>query len=144
MAHRHGGFVPAEGRPSTWLAHIAVRVASNSRRSVRRRRENHDEHALEQREASGAGPHETFEASESLDRVERALGTLDLGHRAVFVLFEVEGDSCEEIATGLGIPVGTVYSRLHKARQEFQRAYERLLRAPRVRLPLGQAQGVVR
>ena len=40
--------------------------------------------------------------------------------RVVFVMFEVEGFSCDQIATELGVPLGTVYSRLHTARKMFQ------------------------
>jgi RNA polymerase sigma-70 factor (ECF subfamily) len=40
--------------------------------------------------------------------------------RVVFVMFEVEGFACDQIATELGVPLGTVYSRLHTARKMFQ------------------------
>ncbi|MBN9162167.1 MAG: sigma-70 family RNA polymerase sigma factor, partial [Myxococcales bacterium] len=46
--------------------------------------------------------------------------------RIVFVMFEIELMSAEEIAAVLEIPVGTVYSRMHWARREFQRAARRL------------------
>jgi DNA-directed RNA polymerase specialized sigma24 family protein len=38
----------------------------------------------------------------------------------VFVMFEVEGFDCDQIAAELGVPLGTVYSRLHTARKMFQ------------------------
>jgi RNA polymerase sigma-70 factor (ECF subfamily) len=41
----------------------------------------------------------------------------------VFVLFELEGEPCASIATALGIPTGTVYSRLHHARRRFLEAW---------------------
>ena len=47
----------------------------------------------------------------------------------VFILFELEGESCDSIAAGLGIPIGTVYSRLHKARKLFMEVHSRLLGA---------------
>jgi RNA polymerase sigma-70 factor (ECF subfamily) len=53
------------------------------------------------------------------------------------VLFEIEGESCDDIAAGLGIPVGTVYSRLHAARRDFQKAFAKL--AGRVQTPRQQA-----
>jgi RNA polymerase sigma-70 factor (ECF subfamily) len=128
VAHRQGGFTPDGGRPTTWLAHIAIRIASNARRTARRRPEQHDDDAMAAERASGADPHQSAEVSESLVRVERALACLDLEQRAIFVLFEVEGESCDAIALGLKIPVGTVYSRLHRARKQFRRAYERTLK----------------
>ena len=44
--------------------------------------------------------------------------------RAVFVLFELERMSCGEIAELMGVPVGTVHSRLHTARAEVRAAFE--------------------
>jgi len=52
----------------------------------------------------------------------------------VFVMFEIDGLSCDEIAATIGVPVGTVYSRLHAARRDFQKAYAKLtgrVQAPR-------------
>jgi RNA polymerase sigma-70 factor (ECF subfamily) len=74
----------------------------------------------------GPSPTDTVEAWQSLSRVRTALEVLEVGHRAVFVLFELQGEPCDEIAAGLGIPVGTVYSRLHKARKQFTEAYAKL------------------
>ncbi|HEY5960176.1 MAG TPA: sigma factor-like helix-turn-helix DNA-binding protein, partial [Polyangiaceae bacterium] len=45
--------------------------------------------------------------------------------RAVFVMYELEELSCAEIATELAIPKGTVFSRLHAAREVFKAAYTR-------------------
>ena len=65
-----------------------------------------------------------------VQRVQSALATLDEDKRAVFVLFELEGESCESIAKGLEIPVGTVYSRLHSARKDFTKAHARITGEP--------------
>jgi RNA polymerase sigma-70 factor (ECF subfamily) len=61
--------------------------------------------------------------SEALKRVQTALDTLDVDHRAAFLLYELESESCQTIAELLEVPVGTVYSRLHKARKMFLEAY---------------------
>jgi RNA polymerase sigma-70 factor (ECF subfamily) len=58
--------------------------------------------------------------------VARALDRLDLDKRAVFVMFEIDELPSEEIAAMLGVPVGTVWSRLHAARKQFQAAVARL------------------
>jgi RNA polymerase sigma-70 factor (ECF subfamily) len=50
---------------------------------------------------------------------------MDPGQRAVFILFELHGESCEAIAAGLEIKLGTVYSRLHAARRAFRAAASR-------------------
>ncbi len=70
-----------------------------------------------------ATPTERVETRQALGRVQQALDTLTVEKRAVFVLYELEGQSCDAIATALGIPVGTVYSRLHSARREFSKAH---------------------
>lgn len=79
--------------------------------------------------ATSRGPGEQAETAEALRRVQEALDVLDEAKRAVFILFELEGESCESIAAGLGIPVGTVYSRLHKARKLFMEVHSRLVGA---------------
>jgi RNA polymerase sigma-70 factor (ECF subfamily) len=140
VAHRQGGFTEDGGRATTWLAHIAIRVASNARRTLRRRPERQDDDAVVNHAAAGADPLQSAEVSESLARVQRALASLDLEPRALFVLFEVEGESCEAIARGLRIPVGTVYSRLHTARKDFLRAYERTLTSPGEAPSLGRGE----
>jgi len=144
VAHRLGGFIPDRGRATTWLAHIAVRIASNARRTRRRRPEHQDDEALTQQLSPGADPQQRAEVTESLARVNRALAALDIDQRAVFVLFEVEGETCEAIALGLGVPVGTVYSRLYRARKDFQQAYDRMTKE-RSRVPrLRQEEGAYR
>lgn len=125
-AHRKGGYAPGPARPTTWLAEIALRVVSTHRRTQRRRRVSPDEAAVERAVASGATPFEAAARAQALARVETALAGIDVDRRAVFVLYEIEGESCDSIAHGLRIPLGTVYSRLHAARRDFQKAYRRL------------------
>lgn len=132
VAHRHGGFRPGVARPTTWLARIAIHVAARRRRW---RDEGGGEDALAAVPDGRDGPHETLEKAQLGRQVHCALGALKQDLRAVFVLFELERESCDAIAAGLGIPVGTVYSRLHTARREFQREFERLER----RAPIRQA-----
>jgi RNA polymerase sigma-70 factor (ECF subfamily) len=54
--------------------------------------------------------------------VERALRLLSEPKRVAFLMAELEGLSCPEIATALDIPVGTVWTRLHAARRELRQA----------------------
>ena len=125
VAHRKGGYTPGQGHPRTWLGAIAVRVASTARRSVARRREDGSD-ALLARIAPQASPAEVVEQRRALDRVPHALDSLDREHRSVFVLYEIDGQPCEAIAESFGIPVGTVYSRLHNARRRFKQLYAEL------------------
>jgi RNA polymerase sigma-70 factor, ECF subfamily len=50
---------------------------------------------------------------------------MDLEKRAIFVMFELDEMPCESIAEILGVLVGTVHSRLHAARKDFQAALKR-------------------
>lgn len=59
------------------------------------------------------------------DAVDELLDKLDPEKRAAFVMYEIDEMSCEEIAKQLGIPVGTVHSRLSAARKELIKAYQR-------------------
>lgn len=126
VVHRKGGFVRAEAKPTTFLAAIAVRVASTARRTRARRRLSDEPGLVESMPAHGPSPHESADVREALARVATALDALDLDKRAVFVLFEIMGEPCDEIARALEIPLGTVHSRLHAARAAFQKAHERL------------------
>lgn len=123
VAHRRGGYAEGPARPTTWLAEIAVRVLSTHRRSARRKPTIPAGETLEQRHAETPPPDLQVDSIRALEQVQRCLDGLDLEHRAVFVLFELEGEPCSGIATALGIPIGTVYSRLHNARKKFLDAW---------------------
>ena len=105
-----------ESRFSSWLFRIARNVAMDEHRS-RRRRVRRD-HQLEQRErrravsASGTGS-----PSEARAELRAALAALDGRLREPFVLVEVFGMSYREVSQVLGVPVGTVKSRMFHARQ---------------------------
>ena len=131
VAHRHGGYVAGPARPTTWLASIAVGVTSAQRRTRRRRPEHLTNEAGLRHAAPGANPAEAAETAQALRRVQTAIDAIDPERRAVFILFELEGESCDQIASGLGIPLGTVHSRLHTARREFTAAMDRLRAAER-------------
>jgi len=60
--------------------------------------------------------HREFESVEIASRVRQAIATLPENYREVVVLCELEGLNYEEAAAALGCPVGTVRSRLHRAR----------------------------
>lgn len=143
VAHRRGGFVEdGRARPTTWLAEIAIRVASVARRSKRRSRELPDQDTVVDAHSREVDPSRAAETNQALDRVQAALDSLDPERRAIFVLFELEGEACAAIAASFGIPVGTVYSRLHKARKQFKDAHARL-QARGSQPPLTQAPAAV-
>jgi RNA polymerase sigma-70 factor, ECF subfamily len=129
VAHRRGGYVHGAARPTTWLAEISLRVVSTARRTRRRRPETPDDDALREIAAPGSGPDRAAEIAQALTRVQSALDTIPVERRAIFVLFELEGEPCDAIAAALGVPVKTVYSRLHTARSEFTEAHAKLERS---------------
>jgi RNA polymerase sigma-70 factor (ECF subfamily) len=70
----------------------------------------------------GEGPFESLDRRERARRMESALLAVSFDHRAVLLLREVEGLSCEEIGATLGLPIGTVKSRLARARDSLRGA----------------------
>jgi len=106
----------------TWLYRIAFNVAASQRR--RRRPTSSVEQAQETRGEepadSQAGPAEQLEQAERCRQVRRAIAALDDEQRTVLVLREIDGCCYEEIAEVLGVPIGTVRSRLHRARLQLR------------------------
>ena len=76
-----------------------------------------EEHAVAAAHSDAPSPESVVASREDLARLGRCLTALDVDHRAVFVLFELEAQSAADIAAGLGVPVGTVHSRLFNARK---------------------------
>jgi RNA polymerase sigma-70 factor (ECF subfamily) len=109
----------------TWLYRIAMNGAISLRR---RKRPTASVDAM--RDCCGEEPVEHSEEADPANRVERddmgnqvqaALGRLSDEHRSVLVLREMEEQSYEQIAQVLECPVGTVRSRLFRARMELRR-----------------------
>jgi RNA polymerase sigma-70 factor (ECF subfamily) len=108
-----------------WLFGFAFRIASAHRRRAFRHRETQAQDPDETPDSS-ALPDVLLEAGEDRQLVLRALEAIELDRRAVFVLYEIDGEPMSEIALALGIPVNTAYSRLRLARGEFAAAVRRL------------------
>ena len=66
----------------------------------------------------GPGPDEQMASKQMSAALVQVVGELKEKHRVVLLLREVDGLSYEELASALGCPVGTVESRLHRARRE--------------------------
>lgn len=67
---------------------------------------------------------EADETDEQLEQIRREIGYLARTHREVFVRFYMRGESIDKIASEMGIPVGTVKSRLNKGRQQVRKGVE--------------------
>jgi len=113
----------------TWLYRIAFNVAASHRR--RQRKTVSVEHV---REASGLepmddgdAPDDRLQRNERCRQVRHAISLLSEEHRSVLVLREIDGCCYETIAEILDLPVGTVRSRLHRARLQLREQLREVL-----------------
>jgi len=110
-----------------WLFGICLRVATAHRRRAWVRRERPVEHAPEDpSRPAPMDPEEAASRAQARARLARVLDAMDPDQRALLVMFEIEGMACDDIAAIVGAPVGTVWSRLHAARRQFEAALARL------------------
>src|SRR4029450_8822994 len=108
----------------TWIYRIVINQARNRQRWWRRRRRSEqvslDEH-LQQfgdlESKSEVLPDRLLASKETASRIWRALDLLPFDQRTALILREVDGLRYDEIAFSLGVAVGTVKSRLTRARQ---------------------------
>lgn len=112
------------GPITAWLFGISVRVAAAHRRRAHVRREQLFD-SLPETPSAGGDPEDHAARGQAHEELLGLLDALDFDKRVVFVMFELEEMSCEDIAVALGIRVGTVYSRLHAARKAFEKAASR-------------------
>ncbi|MCS6786665.1 MAG: RNA polymerase sigma factor [Thiobacillaceae bacterium] len=125
----HGDQLKDAGRLSAWLFAI---LNNCWRDHLRARRDCCDVDTLDELiDEAQPGPEGAYASRQAADRVRAAIGSLPLAQRQVLTLVDLEGLSYAETAGVLGVPVGTVMSRLARARESLR---ERLLRP--------QAQGV--
>jgi len=103
-----------DARLSTWVYRIAVRSAL----VVRARRRPHESlDTTVESATTDAGPEDLAHSRRELGKVRAAFERLSSEHQLVLSLFAVEGLGHVEIAEVLGVPTGTVWSRLHLARR---------------------------
>ncbi len=109
-----------------WILCIARRLCRDRARALRRRGEPASDAALETvSDRSGrADPARALEDADRIARLRRALAALPDEQRAVVALFEWEGLDYVEIAAIEEVPVGTVRSRLSRAREALRSAME--------------------
>jgi RNA polymerase sigma-70 factor (ECF subfamily) len=114
----------------TWLYRIAVNTAisfKRKRRAMVRIDSTGSNPVIEPHDTSDeARPGHALEQAEQEVRVRQALARLSPEHRAVLILKDMEGQKYEDMAEALGVPIGTIRSRLHRARLELREVLERM------------------
>jgi RNA polymerase sigma-70 factor (ECF subfamily) len=123
----HRALSSFEGRSSvtTWLFAICRGVARDRRRRAHHRYEVFDEILVDAEVDLRADVGAHAEHRQLVGLLGSILETLDVEQRNVLVLFELESMTGEEISEALGVPLGTVYSRLWAARKAFRLALSR-------------------
>lgn len=109
----------------TWLYRIAVNTAISMKRKkrvvLRIQPVGDDSQVVDPLDPCETNrPGHALEMAEEERRVHEALAKLSVEHRAVLVMKDMEGMKYEEMAEILSVPVGTIRSRLHRARLEMR------------------------
>ncbi|HEX4340973.1 MAG TPA: sigma-70 family RNA polymerase sigma factor [Polyangiaceae bacterium] len=117
-----------QGRERSFLFGTAYRVVREIRRAKARRPESPLPGDGDEMEAADPSPNPEEFADRSSARalLDQVLAEMPIDSRSVFVLFELEEMTVPEIASMLELPVGTIASRLRRARELFHAAATRL------------------
>jgi RNA polymerase sigma-70 factor, ECF subfamily len=118
-----------QGSERSFAFGTALRVAQSNRRAIAR------EQATDESDLSASalpGPDELSDQKRARDLLNRVLEQMPLDLQTVFILFELEGLRSPEIAALVDVPLGTVASRLRRAREMF-----RMLVANATNVPAG-------
>jgi RNA polymerase sigma-70 factor (ECF subfamily) len=114
------------GHERRFLMATAIRLCSNYRQKAHVRRELSQGDGFEDQASPLPDAEQLLIEKGWRELLERALAQLSETHRTLFVLFELEGFSAPDIAKLLDLPLGTVSSRLWRARAKFSEAAARL------------------
>ncbi len=134
LAQRMDDVAPGKDKP--FLFAVAVRVAKAMRRERRFTTGIGDDEQLAELPSSGPDAAQQLDERRARVVLDALLASIPLDLRTVFVLYELEELTMAEIARALDLPMGTVASRLRRARE----AFEELSR--RVRRDLGRMGGL--
>lgn len=123
VVHRKLGEFDRSRPIRPWLFGIAFRIASKYRRKSSQVRE-----LLDDAPQAAVAPvaDEALSRREARALVSRALDSLELNRRAVFVMHELDDLPVPQIAEALELPLNTAYSRLRLGRQDFASAVRRM------------------
>jgi RNA polymerase sigma-70 factor (ECF subfamily) len=119
VAYRKRATFDGRSTARTWLYAIAARLAMRHRRGAGRFLRAIGLYADEPVRAPAA-PDEDLDRARAAATVREALDRIPFKQREVFVLYELEELEGTDIATLLGIPINTVWTRLHHGRKRFE------------------------
>jgi len=123
------------GSERSFLIAVATRVASHARRSNVRREAARQRFSESPITAEAPSPEHLMQRLEARDLLDRVLDVMPADLRSVFVLFELEELSIDEVASLLSLPRGTVATRLRRARVVFREEATALNQRERGREP---------
>lgn len=123
-------FDAARGSLASWLFTIARNVAATERAQTRHQREAVEADGAPDARSAGDGPAELHERADAVARLRRALDGLPAALHSTFVLVEIRDLSLKEVAEIEGCAVGTVKSRVHRAREQLRAALGATERSP--------------
>lgn len=118
----------------TWLFRIAINATISFRRKMVRRKTASIETAKEaigeepRDQRDDTAPSSRIESAEQQAVVRAALAELSEDFRTALMLTEIEGMSYEDAAEAVGCPIGTIRSRIHRARNELREKLRILLK----------------
>jgi len=115
-----------------WLLKILYNTYLDRQAARRRAPVSLDQHTLEQMRGNGPAAPEKLSHEDLDQEVKQAIDNLPAEYRSVLLLWATAELSYQEIADLLGIPIGTVMSRLHRARQQLKDALADFARQQRI------------
>lgn len=119
-----------EGRERRYLFGIALRITSRYRRSQRVRADKAAGDDVETCKSPDLDTDELLARKQARVLLDKALSEMSADLRTTFVLYELEEMTMLEISTITEAPMGTVASRLRRAREQFQDAVKQMQRTP--------------
>src|SRR5438128_7361711 len=121
--HRGLPYFRGEARLSTWIYRIVANVClQDQARGSARRRAVSLQHTDARAAASSAD--RRFGDLELRDRLEKAIARLPANYRLLIAAHYLEGVQYEDLASALDLPLGTVKTQLHRAKQQLRRLLE--------------------
>jgi RNA polymerase sigma-70 factor (ECF subfamily) len=125
IALRRGFQFRGEATMSTWLFGITQRVVWTKRRKNRIRQWLFQQNRTLLFPPESRTPHNEIERSEQSARLYQALDRLPDVYRTALILYELEELSGEEVARLTGVPLGTVWVRVHRGRERLMQILSR-------------------